>query len=354
MVVHDRTINQIVYDSAVKEPLSVFLESIAHRIIHEEYAISKAEAMRIASVGNDDAMLLFHYATQVRTHFKGNKVSLCSIINAKSGRCPEDCTFCSQSAHYQTQAPVYPLMKNEEILEIAKQAKADGAREFGIVISGKGIKNQTELEEIGDIVKFIIEEIGLDVHGSVGIISKGQINYLKKCGMGMLHHNLETSERYFPSVCTTHTYEERLETLRNFKECGMKVCSGGIFGMGETLEDRVDLAFTIRDLDVDTVPMNFLHPIDGTPMEGREPMPPLEILRTIALYRFVLPMMEIKICGGRVVNLRDLQSMIFFAGASSLMVGNYLTTAGRDPELDWQMLKDLEMEISEDGCGKSI
>lgn len=332
-------------------PYNLFLETLTARVIQEDYRISREEAVAVAAVAPGDEMLLFHYASRLRRAFKGNTVGVCSIVNAKSGRCSEDCSFCSQSAHYQTQAPVYPLMQPREILNVARQAKVDGAQEFGLVISGKGIASRLELEAIGALVKAVIEQVGIEVHASVGILNKSQIEYLRQCGVTMFHHNLETSERYFSSICTTHSYEERIQTLRAIRECGLRSCSGGIFGMGETLEDRVDLALTLQQLDVDTVPMNFLHPIDGTPMQDLVPMPPMEILRTIALFRFILPDKEIKICGGRVVNLRDLQSMIFAAGANSLMVGNYLTTAGRDPELDWQMLRDLELEVDPSGCG---
>lgn len=338
--------------SRQQDVLPRFLIDVTQRIIEENYRISKAEAMRIAQFSDGDEMLLFHYASQVRRAFKGNKVRVCSIVNAKSGACPEDCAFCAQSARYAAPAPVYPLLDTEEILKTARQAKEDGVKAFGIVISGRSIRNQAELEAIGNTMKSIRHEYGLDVHAAVGIMTREQIVYLKDCGMTMVNHNLETSERFFPSICTTHTYQERIATIRLLKEYGIKTCTGGIFGLGETLEDRVDMALLLRELDIDSVPMNFLHPIPGTPLMDRPPMPPMECLKTISLFRFVLPDKEIKVCGGRVKNLRDLQSMIFAAGASSVMIGNYLTTAGREPELDWQMLKDLGMEPLECGCDR--
>ncbi len=323
--------------------LSTLLESTCNEIIDKSYSISRDEALQIASIDKNDALLLFHYAHKIRNHFRGDKVGLCSIVNAKSGACPEDCTFCAQSAHFKTASPVYEMMPPEEVVKQAQIAKNDGAEAFGIVISGKGIKNQRELEQIGDIVKKIRKEVDIDVHGSFGILSREHVDYLRDCGVTMINHNLETSERHYSNLCSTHTFQERIDTLRYVRESGMKLCAGGIFGVGETLEDRVDMALQLRDLAVETVPMNFLHPIPGTPLNNLIPLSPITCLMTIALYRFILPTQEIKICGGREKNLRDLQSMIFFAGADSMMIGNYLTTAGREPEQDWQMLRDMEL-----------
>jgi len=321
-----------------------FLDEITNQILEEEYRLSYEEAFRIGSIHKNDMLLLFHYATQIRKRFRGNAVTLCSIVNAKSGACSEDCTFCAQSAHFKTDAPVYSLMKPETVLEAARQAKRDGAESFGIVISGWGIKNRKKLDDICEIVAAIRREVDIEVHGSFGILSREFADHLRKCGVTQINHNLETSERLYPTICTTHTYQERLEILRYVRESGMKLCAGGIFGMGETLEDRIRMAFTLRDLNVETIPMNFLHPIPGTPLSDIRPLSPFQILMTISLYRFILPRQEIKICGGREKNLRDVQSMIFFAGADSMMVGNYLTTAGREPDLDLQMLKDLEFD----------
>lgn len=323
--------------------LPVFLDDLARRVLDEGHAVTRGEAARLAAIEKRDAMLLFHYAKRLRERFRGDTVSLCSIVNAKSGACPEDCSFCAQSAHFKTAAPVYSLMTPEEVLETARLAERDGAESFGVVISGRGIKNGKELEDIGEIVKTLKREVNLDIHASVGICTREQLQYLRACGVTMINHNLETSERFYPSICTTHTFQDRVETLRTARACGLNLCVGGIFGMGETWDDRVDLAFTLRELDVDTVPLNFLHRIHGTPLEARESLAPFTILSIIALFRFVLPRKEIKICGGRESNLRDLQSLIFLAGADSMMIGGYLTTAGREPGLDWKMMDDLEL-----------
>lgn len=326
-----------------QEPLAVFLDRLARQIMEDGYAITREEARQVAEISKEDALLLFHYAHKIRLHFRGNRVGLCSIVNAKSGACSEDCTFCAQSAHFKTASPVYGLMKTDEVLSYARQAEQDGAEHIGLVISGRGIRDQKELHAIGEMVKQVDREVGIEVHASVGIISKEYAQYLKDCGVTMINHNLETSERHYPNICSTHSYRERIQTLKHARECGMKLCSGGIFGMGETLEDRLEMGFTLREIDPETVPLNFLNAIDGTPLQNATPIPPVQILMIISLYRFILPKAEIKICGGREKNLRDLQSMIFFAGADSMMIGNYLTTAGREPELDWQMMKDLEM-----------
>jgi len=235
-------------------------------------------------------------------------------------------------------------MEPEKVLEYARQAEKDGAEHIGIVISGYGIKDEKELHKIGEIVKRCRDEVGIEIHASVGIIPKEYVEYLRDCGVTMINHNLESSARHYPNICTTHTFEDRLQTLRHVKEAGLKMCSGGIFGLGETLDDRIDMGMTLREINPETVPLNFLHAIDGTPLEGLDPLSPVECLMTIALFRFMLPHSELKICGGREKNLRDLQSMIFNAGADSMMIGNYLTTAGREPELDWQMMKDLGLK----------
>ncbi|MGI6457474.1 MAG: biotin synthase BioB [bacterium] len=327
--------------SVQREPTAIFLDRLTRQILDERYLITREEACRIAEIPESDALLLFHHAHKIRQHFRSDTIGLCSIVNAKSGACSEDCSFCAQSKFFKTASPAYGLMKYEDVLQYARQAEQDGAEHIGIVISGYGIESDEELRAIGEICKRLKQEVSIEVHASVGIISREYVQYLKDCGVTMINHNLETSERFYPEVCTTHTWQERMETLKHVQECGMKMCTGGIFGMGETIEDRLDLAFTLRELNPDTVPLNFLHAIDGTPLENTEPLPPVQILMIIALFRFILPTAEIKICGGREKNLRDLQSMIFFAGADSMMIGNYLTTAGRNPELDWQMLKDL-------------
>ncbi len=213
--------------------LSAFLSKLTDRIIQTNTGATKEEALRIADVPDDDILLLFHYAGKLKQRFRGDKVSLCSIVNAKSGVCPEDCSFCAQSAHYNTGAAVYPMLETSQIVEAAKNAKKDGAHSFGIVTSGQGIQDKDELREIGELVKAIRLEVDIDVHGSLGLLTKEQLVYLKDCGITEINHNLETSERFFPQICTTHSFQDRVETLRNIQASGMKVCAGGIFGMGK-------------------------------------------------------------------------------------------------------------------------
>ncbi|MHC4886983.1 MAG: biotin synthase BioB [Planctomycetota bacterium] len=300
---------------------------------------TRDEALRLASpdIPLED---LLYWADAIRRKHKGNRIALCGIVNARSGRCSENCRFCAQSAHHKTEAQVYPLLSSEEMIEAARQAKANGATCFGIVTAGATVKG-AELDGIVDAIKVITGELKLCCSASLGKISGEDMLRLKDAGMTRYHHNLETSERFFPQVCTTHTWEERVETLRAAQAVGVPVCCGGLLGMGEEWQDRVDLAMTCQEFGVESVPLNFLHAVPGTPMEEVEPVPPMDILRTLAIFRFVLPTAHIRMCGGREVNLRDLQSHIFRAGASGMMVGDYLTRDGRGVEDDLAMLRDL-------------
>ncbi|MFH1407400.1 MAG: biotin synthase BioB [Candidatus Omnitrophota bacterium] len=289
---------------------------------------------------------LFLRANSLREKHHKNKVSLCAIVNAKSGLCAQDCKFCSQSLYHKTNIRRYPLLSAEEILKYAKQASRIHATCFGIVTSGKSTDSAKELDTICRALKLIKKNLPrLKRSASLGMLGSSELLALKKAGLERYHHNLETSERFFPKICTTHTHDKRLATIRSAKALGLEVCSGGIFGMGETVNDRVSLAKTLKRFDVDSIPLNFLNPIKGTTLANKKPMPPLEILKTIALFRINLPKADIKVCGGRNMNLRMLQSMIFFAGANGMMIGNYLTTAGNDPRLDLQMIKDLGLKI---------
>jgi len=280
---------------------------------------------------------------RVRKKFKGERVRLCSIVNAKSGLCSEDCSFCAQSSASSAKIDTYPLIDPDMIVEKARLARDSGAREFSIVTSGLGLFNGREIEKVGDAIEIIGRDLGLQTCVSVGNVGKDTIAYFKSKGLHSFHHNLETSRSFFSSVCTTHSYEENIATVREAKKAGMWVCSGGIFGLGESERDRVDLALTLRELDVDSIPLNFLIPIEGTPLAGNEDLTPLGCIKIIAMMRLANPRKEIIVCGGREMNLRDLQSLIFFAGATGTMLGNYLTTQGRSSKEDLQMLKDLEM-----------
>jgi biotin synthase len=307
--------------------------------------LQAVDALRLSEVCGSDLHLLFAEASRIREHYKGSAASLCSIINAKSGRCPENCAFCAQSAWHSTDAQVYPLVDEDELVRCALSAEQNGARCYGIITSGTGIKPGAELEKICRALRRIKAETSIDPSCSLGILNTETAQQLKDAGMVTYHHNLETSRTFFPAICTTHDYQDDVETVLAVKRVGLKVCCGGIFGLGESFSHRVELAQTLRELDVDTVPINFLNPVEGTRLADANFLTPMECLKIIAIYRFMLPEKCLTVCGGRERNLRELQSWIFLAGASGMMTGNYLTTPGRAPEQDLRMLADLELTV---------
>ncbi len=299
-----------------------------------------------------DILELMSWANRIREHFKGNKIHLCSIVNVKAGGCSENCRFCSQSAAYQTDSPRYGLIDVDPVLEAANEAQANGVTALGLVAAWRGLEEGPVLDEICGQLEELKRSGKARPDASLGIIKTQKVaDRLKEAGLECYNHNLESSQRFFPQVCTTHTYDERVQTIKHLKQAGIKICSGGILGMGETREDRCELAFSLKELGAHIVPINILNPIEGTPFAGKEQLPPLEILKSIACFRFILPRQEIMIAGGRTVNLRDSQSMIFMAGASALMVGNYLTTLNQPVEKDLQMLKDLGLDPNWDKEG---
>ena len=316
--------------------------------------IDRKEALELMSCEGAELYALLARAGAVRERTKGRGVKLCAILNAKSGRCPENCAFCAQSAHHCTDAPEYPLVGAEAMAARAREALALGAREYSIVTSGAGIRREEELRTLEQGLARVREETALMRCASLGNLDEEALARLKAAGLQTFHHNLECARSFFPRICTTHSYEEDVATVRRAKAAGLRVCSGGIFGLGESPAQRVELAETLRELDVDSVPVNFLNPIPGTPLEGRHDLTPLECLRIIAVFRLMLPDKDIVVCGGREVNLRDLQSWIFLAGANGMLVGDYLTTSGRDGAADLQMVRDLGLEVlppGEEGAG---
>jgi biotin synthase len=275
-------------------------------------------------------------------------IQLCSIINAKSGRCMENCSFCAQSSHHKSSPPVYPLKTREEIVDGARQAQAEGSHCYGIVTSGTRPDSGKEFDTILAALREIRERFEIEPSASLGLLTPELAQSLAEAGCVTYHHNLETSRSFFPNICTTHDYEEDINTVKLAKAAGMKVCCGGILGLGESDIQRVELAETLRELKVDSVPLNFLNPIAGTPLEHQSSLTPMDCVRAITMFRYFLPDRPISVCGGREANLRELQSWIFMAGASGTMVGNYLTTFGRDREIDMQMFTDIEVKT--DGC----
>jgi biotin synthase len=325
--------------------------------LYNEYAarvidgdtLGRDEAAEMLATPREDALHLVAAANDVRRHFKGDRVDFCAIVNTKSGSCSEDCAFCAQSAHHETGASAYPLMEEQEILKRAKEAEAMGANKLCFVASGRGIENDDDLDKVCSAISAIARETALDRCASLGALGRRQLERLKTAGLQSLHHNIETAESFFDRICTTHTYADRITTVRLAKELGFYVCCGGIFGMGESPEQRIEMALAIRELNIDSVPMNFLNPIRGTPLEGAEPLQPLEILKTIALFRFLLPDKDIRVCGGREKNLRSLQPLMFLAGANCAVLGNYLTTHGRDYREDLEMIADLGLRAAGGG-----
>ncbi|MBA4349397.1 MAG: biotin synthase BioB [Thermodesulfovibrio sp.] len=306
--------------------------------------IIKSDAIRLTKIQKTELPDLFSSANRIREAFSGDMVDLCAIVNAKSGACPEDCSYCAQSSKSKADIIKYPLLKKEKILKKTEEAKDGGVKRFSIVTSGKKV-SKNELKEIAFMIEGI-KNIGLLPCASLGLLGKDELLFLKAHGLDRYHHNIETSERFFPHVCKTHTYSDKLKTLEAAQAAGLSVCSGGIFGMGETWEDRIDMAFFLKELGVDSVPVNFLIPIKGTPLSDRELLDPFEALKIISLFRFILPHKAIRICGGRVQVLGESGEMIFTAGADSLMTGNYLTTTGRTFEDDLRFIRQHGLKVA--------
>lgn len=306
------------------------------------------DALHIVSLGKENLLAVLAAASEIREHFKGKTIGLCAIANAKSGRCAENCRFCAQSAHYQTDALEYPLMSSEEIIRKGREAWQEGAHLFGIVTSGTEISDRGEWDEIYRAVDGL-NHVGIKPCGSLGMLNVEAARHLREAGLFRYHHNLETARSFFDHICSTHEYEEDIQTVRTAKEAGLSVCSGGIIGLGERMEQRIELAFTLKELDVDSVPINILNPIAGTPLMGTPQLTPVEILITLAVFRFVLPDKDIKLCGGKEKNLRQLLPFGIAAGVNSLMTGNYLTTTGRNTALDLEMIRDLGLEAGFEG-----
>ncbi len=311
-------------------------------------SISENDAFDLYREGKKDVFGLIARASRIRDHFKGNSINLCGIINAKSGVCPENCRFCAQSAHYHTDTPVYPLVSAQEIAEKGRIAKESGVHMFSIVTSGTRIETDDEWKTIYRAIESL-NGIGVKPCASLGMLDETTARNLKAAGLYRYHHNLETSRSFFDNICSTHEYREDTDTVRIAREAGLTVCSGGIIGLGETMEHRIEMAITLRELGVDSVPINILNAIPGTPLENIEPLTPIEILLTVALYRFILPDKDIKLCGGKEKNLRQLLPLAVVAGCNSLLTGNYLTTLGRDTSADLEMIRDLGMVAKFEG-----
>lgn len=302
--------------------------------------LSREEAILLSSAQLEP---LCEAADQIRRHFCGNVFDMCSIINGKSGKCPEDCKYCAQSSHYSADTAVYPLLSTDEILREAKANAADGILRFSIVTSGKRLSDQ-EVEQVCDSFRKIRETCGISLCASMGLLSQKQFKMLKSAGVVRYHNNLETSRRFFPHICTTHTYEDKIQAIRDARESGLTVCSGGIIGLGETMEDRIDMALTLRDLQIRSVPINVLNPIPGTPLEHNAPLPEDEVCRTAAIFRFLLPDSILRMAGGRGL-MEDQGRRVFRSGANGAITQNMLTTGGIAVREDRQLAEELGFEI---------
>ena len=312
------------------------LKSLCRKVLGEQ-TLADSEIRYIINLPDERLKELMACAHEIRTVRFGSHLSLCAIINAKSGTCSEDCSFCAQSAHHQAESPEYPLLPTEDIVRAAARAGSHGVTRFGIVASGKLVGGR-DLAGFTEAVRQVAR-MGIAPDLSPGILETDQLKALKKAGLKGYHHNLETSASFFPHMCTTHTYEEDVAAVRAGIEAGLHVCSGGIFGIGESWDDRVELALLLSKLGVHSVPINFLHPIPGTPLEDTNPLSPEEALKLVALYRFLLPDRSVRVCGGRLnVFGESRKHELLGSGASGLMVGDYLTTRGGDVDTD---LKDI-------------
>jgi biotin synthase len=330
--------------SAAASPLTDWQE-LAGRVL-AGHVLTVDEGLAILRSPDDELLDLLAAAFRVRQHYFGKRVQLYFLMNAKSGLCPEDCGYCSQSKVSEAEIPRYNLLNAEKLLAGAKVAAERSAKTYCIVISARG-PSQREMDAITTIVPRIKSQYDLKICACLGLLTSDQARRLKECGVDRVNHNLNTSEGHYGDICTTHTYQDRVSTLRHVREAGMELCSGGIIGMGEEDRDVVEMAFALRALGVESIPVNFLNPIDGTPLAGHRQLNPRYCLKVLAMFRFANPNREIRISGGRELHLGSLQPLGLYP-ANSIFVGDYLTTKGQAPESDYKMIEELGFEITRD------
>ncbi|MGI9429847.1 MAG: biotin synthase BioB [Bythopirellula sp.] len=317
-------------------------QAMATRVLDGQQ-LSADDAQAILAAPDAELLDLLQAAYRVRSHYFSNQVQLYFLMNAKSGLCPEDCSYCSQSKISDAEIPKYNLLKRDEILAGAREAAERQAKTYCIVISARG-PSERELAAVEALVPEIKEQYNLDVCACLGLLTPEQADRLQACGVDRVNHNLNTGGEFYHEICTTHTYQDRLDTLSAVRQAGMELCSGGIVGMGERPSDIVDMAFDLRDHGVESIPVNFLNPIDGTPLAGSDDLTPNYCLKVLAMFRLVNPDREIRIAGGREIHLRSLQALGLYA-ANSIFVGDYLTTQGQVPQADYDMIRDLGFEV---------
>ena len=311
--------------------------------VKRDKTLGREDARKILDLEKERFHHLLFAASEIRRHFRGNSITTCAIVNAKSGQCSEDCAFCAQSAHHETELGVHPLMSDEEMLEHAEKEERL-SRRFSVVTAGKGLQG-SEVEVVGRAVSgFKEKNLRQKPCASLGILCDDDFSFLKKKGLTRYHHNIETSKNFYPQICTTHSYDDRVATIRAAQKAGLETCVGGILGMGESKEDRLDFFYEIRDLSPDSVPINFLVPIRGTRLDKIPRIPLWEAVKAIALARFIMPEKDIKLGAGRLEVFRDAQHLVFLAGANGMIVGDLLTIKGRKPEDDFALIDDLGLE----------
>lgn len=315
------------------------LDSLTEKVLKRE-AVTGDEALYLY---DQPLNRLCECADKIRRYFCSSRFDLCTIINGKSGRCSENCKFCAQSAHNHTGVTEYPLLPDEEILALAKLNHQQGVLRYSIVTSGKWLSDQ-EIDRMCRLIRRIREEVGISVCVSFGLLKEEQFRRLKEAGVTRVHNNLETSERNFPNVCTTHTFADKVQAIRAAQAAGLVVCSGGIMGLGETVEDRIDMAFSLRELGIKSVPVNMLNPIPGTPFEKNDRLTNEDMRRIVAVYRFILPEASIRLAGGRGL-LPDKGKGCFTSGANAAISGDMLTTAGITVRTDLALLNELGYEV---------
>ncbi len=316
------------------------LLAITERIL-QNGSITPEESTELISLPDQETPLLLAMADKIRQRFIGNAVDCCAIMNGRSGKCPENCRFCAQSGQYHTGIPTYSLRSSQDILAAARQAKEAGAARFSIVTSGRSVTEGPEFEGILTALRQIRHDVRMETCCSLGFITSRQAAGLKAAGVSRYHANIETAPSHFPAVCTTHTFADKVAVIKTVQEAGLRICSGGILGIKETPRQRIEMAYTLKRLGSDSIPLNILTPIAGTPFGSCAPVPPWEILRAFAVFRFILPAASLRTAGGREVNLRSLQAYALTGGLNGLMIGGYLTTQGNAVSADQQMLRDL-------------
>lgn len=334
--------NRAIIDNLSDTTTSTDWNQLADRVLAGE-SISADEALAALECPDEELLDLLAAAYRVRRRWFGNEVQLYFLMNAKSGLCPEDCGYCSQSKVSEAEIPRYNILSRDKLLDGARIAAERQARTYCIVISARG-PNEREMAAVTTIVPEIKKQYNLKICACLGLLTPDQAQQLKDCGVDRVNHNLNTGESFYGDICSTHTFRDRVDTLHAVRDAGMEMCSGGIIGMGERRQDVVEMAVALRDLGVQSIPINFLIPIEGTPLGQRQDLNPRYCLKVLAMFRLVNPDRELRIAGGREVHLGSLQALGLYA-ANSLFVGDYLTTKGQPAEADYQMIRDLGFEV---------